>query len=182
MERRAEDELVTEEKSFPVNFARIPVVETRRVFCGRACQALSVAALGGALGALMQGCGAAGGSPTSSGSAERLPVVAGSETSSSVVVQIDASSPLATVGGVALVESQNNAVLVIRTSDTAFTALSGTCTHQACTITGYASGTFVCPCHGSEFNTNGQVLSGPAFAPLPRYNTQFAGNVLTITG
>jgi Rieske Fe-S protein len=81
-----------------------------------------------------------------------------------------------------VVESPNTAILVTRTSDTTFTALSAICTHQACTITVYASGTFVCPCHGSQFSTSGQVLSGPAFAVLPRYNTQFTNGVLTITG
>jgi Rieske Fe-S protein len=60
--------------------------------------------------------------------------------------------------------------------------LCQTITHQACTITGHGNQTFVCPCHGSQFDTSGRVLSGPAPAPLPRYQTQFANNVLTITG
>jgi Rieske Fe-S protein len=52
---------------------------------------------------------------------------------------------------------------------------------MACTITGRSGQDFVCPCHGSAFDSSGRVLNGPAPANLPRFQTQFAGNVLTIT-
>jgi hypothetical protein len=48
------------------------------------------------------------------------------------------------------------------------------CTHQGCTITGYQNQTYVCPCHGSQFNTNGGVVAGPAVAALRRVTVQFA--------
>jgi cytochrome b6-f complex iron-sulfur subunit len=82
----------------------------------------------------------------------------------------------------ALVTTSVGDLLVAHTTDGAFVALSATCTHQACLITGYAGQDYVCPCHGSEYSQTGQVLSGPAPASLPRYQTQFTGNVLTITG
>jgi cytochrome b6-f complex iron-sulfur subunit len=43
------------------------------------------------------------------------------------------------------------------------------------------STSFVCPCHGSEFDTSGHVLVGPASTPLRQFQTQFANNVLTIS-
>lgn len=154
----------------------------RRTFCVRSGQATLVAALGGALSSILQACG---GTPTSSGAAgdlvQSLPFVAATPSGATLTVAIDSASPLATVGAAALVESANAAVLVVRTGASAFTALSAICTHQACTITGYTGSAFVCPCHGSLFSTSGQVLSGPAFVALRRYNTQFANNVLTIT-
>jgi len=39
---------------------------------------------------------------------------------------------------------------------------------------------FVCPCHGSEFNTSGARVSGPAPRALRQFTTSFASNVLTI--
>ncbi len=150
--------------------------QTRRQFCTRA---VSIAALGGALGAILQGCSS--GSPTSASSIQALPLVTGTDANGAVVVDIGASSPLAAVGSAALVQTPSALVLVAHTAQDSFTALSSLCTHQACTIQGYANQEFVCTCHGSQFSTSGQVLSGPAFAPLTQYHTQFASGVLTIT-
>jgi Rieske Fe-S protein len=51
--------------------------------------------------------------------------------------------------------------------------VSATCSHLGCTIA-LATGAnhFTCPCHGSEFNLSGQVIHGPAAAPLSHYNWQ----------
>lgn len=45
-------------------------------------------------------------------------------------------------------------------------ALSAICTHLGCIVKQKAHG-FSCPCHGSEFGADGEVLKGPAPAPLP---------------
>jgi cytochrome b6-f complex iron-sulfur subunit len=150
--------------------------QTRRQFCTRA---VSVAAFGGVLGTILQGCG--GGNPASPSSFQSLPVVSGSDVNGGVVVNVDAASPLAAVGSAALVQSPGALVLVAHTAQDSFTALSAMCTHAACTVQGWANGRFVCPCHGSQFSTTGQVVNGPAFAPLRQYNAQFASGVLTIT-
>ncbi|MDB5076328.1 MAG: cbcV [Chloroflexi bacterium] len=48
-------------------------------------------------------------------------------------------------------------------------ALSAACTHMGCMISWIDSaGTFLCPCHGAQYNANGTVLSGIARHPLPR--------------
>ncbi len=47
-----------------------------------------------------------------------------------------------------------------------FRAVSAVCTHLGCTVNLAGTG-FHCPCHGSVFNQNGLVVSGPAPAPLP---------------
>jgi cytochrome b6-f complex iron-sulfur subunit len=138
----------------------------------------SVAALGGALAAAVESCG--GGSPTSpSGGASALPTVSGTLTGSTIAVTVTGTA-LATSGALALVRTSGGDVLVARTGADTFAALSAGCTHQACEITGFAGQSFVCPCHGSRFDTGGHVVNGPASSSLRQFQTQFANDVLTI--
>ena len=133
------------------------------------------------LGSLAQAC--SGGGPTSP-SARSVPLLAGATATlvnGAVTLTIDAASPLSAVGGAALVQSPLGTLLVVRTAQGSFAALTAICTHEACTITGFDGSVFVCPCHGSEYNTSGRVLSGPAPSSLRQFTTQFAGNVLTIS-
>ena len=46
-----------------------------------------------------------------------------------------------------------------------FYALSATCTHLGCTVR-WDSDHFACPCHGSRYDSTGQVRQGPASRPL----------------
>jgi cytochrome b6-f complex iron-sulfur subunit len=98
-----------------------------------------------------------------------------------VNVAIDDGSPLASVGAAALVQSAVGMFLVARTGQETFAAFTATCTHEACTITGFSNQTFVCPCHGSQFNTTGGVISGPATRALPQFATEFGNDTLTIS-
>jgi Rieske Fe-S protein len=65
-------------------------------------------------------------------------------------------------------------------------AMTLTCTHQGCNIAdgGTVSAALIrCPCHGSRFDANGNVVSGPAASPLIHYlvSVDASGN-LTIHG
>jgi cytochrome b6-f complex iron-sulfur subunit len=47
-------------------------------------------------------------------------------------------------------------------------ALSATCTHLGCTVrSDRETGGFICPCHGSRYDSEGHVIAGPAPASLP---------------
>ena len=50
-------------------------------------------------------------------------------------------------------------------NESGFSALSLVCTHLGCTVEQKDNG-FACPCHGSRYDTNGNVLRGPAQKPL----------------
>ncbi len=52
-----------------------------------------------------------------------------------------------------------------------FSALSLVCTHLGCTLEDHADG-FICPCHGSRFDAQGQVLRGPAQKPLRKLRVE----------
>jgi cytochrome b6-f complex iron-sulfur subunit len=143
----------------------------RRDFCVRSCQAVSLLTLTSA----WEGCG---GSPTSPGSAPPLPTASGTLVGRTLSVTVDSASPLASVGGAAIVPSSAGVFLVARTGPTTFTALTATCTHLGCTVTGFANQQYVCPCHGAAFSTSGSVVQGPAPSPLRQFATAFANNVL----
>ncbi len=53
----------------------------------------------------------------------------------------------------------------ILNKDGQITAKSLVCPHLGCTVAESATG-FDCPCHGSQYDENGNVLAGPAQKPL----------------
>ncbi len=64
--------------------------------------------------------------------------------------------------------NKENRVWVIR-DDTGVYALWSRCTHLGCTPNWFpADQRFRCPCHGSNFNNQGDVIAGPAPKPLWR--------------
>ena len=152
---------------------------SRREFCAHAISLVTVASL-------IEGCGSKGnpaspgGGGGGGGSAPALSTVTGTRSGSTITVNV-AGTALATVGSAALVQAGSDNFLVTQTGQGSFSAFTAICTHEQCTVTGFQSGVFVCPCHGSQYNTNGQVQQGPATRALQRFNTQFTNNVLTIT-
>jgi len=108
-----------------------------------------------------------------------LAVLTGSMVGGAVQVQAGTGA-LATVGGAAQVQSPAGSFLVPRTGQDTFTAVTAICTHEACTITGLSGSTYVCPCHGSRFNSGGQVLNGPATVSLRTFVTSLSEDTLSI--
>jgi len=155
--------------------AEIQTPISRRRFCAGACQAAS----GATLATLFTACG--GSSPTSpsAGPASTLGKLAGQFAGGGVRVNVSGSA-LADVGGAALVESVAGLFLISRASANAFVAIDAVCTHEGCTITGANTEGYVCPCHGSRYNRNGQVLAGPAKASLRQYATTFTDGIVVI--
>ncbi len=68
-----------------------------------------------------------------------------------------------------LINSKSN-VIVFRNSSNNLSAFSLICTHQGCTVDWKKSSNILyCPCHGSEFTSDGKVVNGPAPSPLPSF-------------
>ncbi|RPI52081.1 MAG: Rieske (2Fe-2S) protein [Acidobacteria bacterium] len=151
---------------------------SRREFCAHAISFVTVASL-------IEGCGGGSGNPGGPGgggtNAPALTQINGATAGNTVTVNVDGASALASVGSAALVQAGSNSLLVTRTAQDTFNAFTAICTHEQCVITGFSSGTFVCPCHGSQYTTNGTVQQGPATQRLRQFTTQFTNNVLTIT-
>jgi cytochrome b6-f complex iron-sulfur subunit len=152
-------------------------MQTRREFCVHTCQAASLVAIG----SVFQGCDES--NPAGPSPVPTLPVASSTTVNNAIMVNVDSSSPLAAVGNAALVQSTlpPGTFLVSRTAQDSFTALTAICTHEQCVVTGFENQRYLCPCHGSQYSTTGQVVNGPALIALRQFPTQFANNVLTIT-
>lgn len=66
-----------------------------------------------------------------------------------------------------IIERAGHKVAAYRDDEGVLTMRSAVCTHMGCLV-GWneAERTWDCPCHGSRFSTGGDVISGPAEAPL----------------
>ena len=97
-------------------------------------------------------------------------------------ITVDLTDPayanLKTVGGY----SYKGDIIIIRSTETVYLALSKICTHQGCFVSyNSSSKDLPCPCHGSKFNTDGAVLNGPAASALKKYSVTQNGNILNIS-
>jgi cytochrome b6-f complex iron-sulfur subunit len=85
------------------------------------------------------------------------------------------------VGGAAVVERPEDflQVVVAHRAPGCFVAVWRICTHGACTVDYRpAAAHFECPCHGSRFGEEGQVLQGPATLPLQTFPVARVGDSL----
>jgi Rieske Fe-S protein len=107
--------------------------------------------------------------------------------SSAAAVTLDLALPenqsLAVVGGSLTLGANDldpKGILLYRSSESSVLAFSRKCTHMGCTVGEFQSGVASCPCHGSQFDTSGKPVKGPAQNPLPAYAATLSGSTLTI--
>jgi menaquinol-cytochrome c reductase iron-sulfur subunit len=75
--------------------------------------------------------------------------------------------------------NEQSSAWVVLNNKRDITAFSPLCTHLGCAYRWEAQkNEFSCPCHGSVFNVQGDVIAGPANRPLDRYSTRVEGNRL----
>ena len=74
-----------------------------------------------------------------------------------------------------------NGIIIARTLNNEFIAVSSICTHQSVTVEYQGnSNRFYCPGHGSTFTNAGAVSNGPAAVALKQYKTSLANSNLRV--
>jgi cytochrome b6-f complex iron-sulfur subunit len=70
---------------------------------------------------------------------------------------------------------------LVRMLDGGFVALYRKCTHLGCAVPWMpAENRFVCPCHGSAFEQDGQVINAPAPRPLDRFAITIENGIVKV--
>ncbi|MEO8128512.1 MAG: ubiquinol-cytochrome c reductase iron-sulfur subunit [Bryobacteraceae bacterium] len=79
------------------------------------------------------------------------------------------------------VTSEKSTAWVVKLTDNQAVAFSPQCTHLGCAYHWDENNkNFLCPCHTSTFDMEGNVLSGPAPRPLDRFQVRVEGTKLLI--
>jgi cytochrome b6-f complex iron-sulfur subunit len=135
----------------------------------------ALAASGGvaALGTFLAGC-----APS---------LTTGSGASAGSGITLDLTKPenrsLAAVGGALALEANSldpKGLLLYRKDESTVLAFSRKCTHLGCAVGEFKNGVALCPCHGSQYDTSGNVIKGPAPKPLTTYPATLSGTTVTI--
>ena len=98
-----------------------------------------------------------------------------------LVVNIAAFPELSSIGGGIMVTAKEilDPIYLVRVNGDSFRALSSKCSHQGCTVR-LLAGFFQCPCHGSTYSIEGEVVRGPANQPLPEYKITLRDGLVSI--
>jgi cytochrome b6-f complex iron-sulfur subunit len=84
-----------------------------------------------------------------------------------VAIPLERVKRLNRVGGAITIRLKGREILLARHSEDGVSAVSPICSHEKCTVAYRRRvGRFECPCHGSYFDIEGNVLNGPATRPL----------------
>lgn len=75
----------------------------------------------------------------------------------------------------------NGRFYLVRQADGGFVALYQKCTHLGCAVPWEPeAGQFVCPCHASAFEIDGEVINPPAPRPLDRFPVIISDGVVSV--
>ncbi len=82
-------------------------------------------------------------------------------------IELDKVPNLKEIGGQITISLMHEDLLFIRDSEKTIRIFNAHCTHKGCLVKYSAKDNRIkCPCHGSQYDLNGNVLKGPAPRPL----------------
>ncbi|MCC6244476.1 MAG: Rieske (2Fe-2S) protein [Gemmatimonadaceae bacterium] len=113
--------------------------------------------------AILAGCRSATGVPESDPAITDAVRV----TSDAVLIDIARAPALQAYGGYVVIGEVN--LIVIRLAADTFRAFTNICTHAGCGIFLFERARLICQCHGSQFDTTGAAVQGPATTALRTY-------------
>ena len=154
--------------------AKISKTYSRRAFVKDAISGIGTIAIGTFTVQFLASCTSS--SPTGPSNNDGVELI--------VDLSLSDNQALRVVGGTLALSSNNlddSGLLLIRQNQSTIRVFSRECTHNQCTIDAFSNGKSVCPCHGSQYNTSGAVIKGPASNSLKEYDVTFDNNIITIT-
>ncbi|MGK7941453.1 MAG: ubiquinol-cytochrome c reductase iron-sulfur subunit [Crocosphaera sp.] len=78
-------------------------------------------------------------------------------------------------------DQQKALIISNPTDNNQLIAVNPTCTHTGCTVAWESEKQeFICPCHDSQFSSDGQVVKGPATDPLASYEVKLEGDTILV--
>jgi Rieske Fe-S protein len=80
-----------------------------------------------------------------------------------------------TSAGLAWVHYTGHSGTTWNNEDAMFVVFSNRCMHLGCPVDATLTG-FACPCHGGQYNKEGQRIAGPPIRPLDRFQWQLKNN------
>ncbi|HEV8363759.1 MAG TPA: Rieske (2Fe-2S) protein [Gemmatimonadaceae bacterium] len=108
-----------------------------------------------------------------------VPTPGVSVTGNLVAVDLTVQSGLTQANGFLLIAEARTFVFNLGADD--FRAFTSVCTHERCDVNSFSGGRIRCPCHGSQYDTSGRVVVGPAPAALRQFTASRISNTLTVT-
>jgi cytochrome b6-f complex iron-sulfur subunit len=114
-------------------------------------------------------------------STDLLPLTESASAQSNRFQAIATVSELNKKGQVLKLKTPLGTVLLVRTAQKGLTAVDPTCPHAKCLVDWQkAANQFVCPCHGSKFDSSGKILAGSAAKSLKTYPVKIQGDSILI--
>ena len=88
---------------------------------------------------------------------------------------------LTAVGGNVLVkDTPEGDILIVRSSDKGFSAMSNVCPHKECKVKVKSEDLIQCPCHKSAYKLDGTYIGGPSKKSLTPYKLVEKDGILTV--